>query len=383
MYEAESTKPYTGQVFELHANGQKAFEGIYKDGFRHGDWTYYTDVGNGKYNVAYTAGTYTVVVFMDNLGTDYTGSPVTDNGLSLSPYIPGLRTSYEPEQDGTYLFNDEDKYNFSKFPESFGTYKNGKKDGLHTGWYENGQKEYEWNYKDGEQDGLHTYWYENGQKSWERTYKDDEYHGLLTTWYDNGQKKKEGTYKKSRRFGTWTEWYANGQKKSEGTFKDGKKDGLHTGWYENGEKKWEHTYKDGEHFLSNSWDKNGKIMVKDGNGLLTYWSENGQKSQERTYKDGKDIGRTTWYYYDNGQKSSEYTYKDGKKEGIETQWYENGQKSSEYTYKDGKKDGLHTGWYENGQKEEEGTYKDGTSISKKCWDEDGNECECFIFSGCK
>ena len=33
-------------------------------------------------------------------------------------------------------------------------------------------------------------------------------------------------------------------------------------------------------------------------------------------------------------------------------------------------------WYENGQKTSEGTFKDGKLIASKCWDEDGDECEC-------
>ena len=36
-------------------------------------------------------------------------------------------------------------------------------------------------------------------------------------------------------------------------------------------------------------------------------------------------------------------------------------------------------WYENGQKKEEVAeyYESGEYISKKCWDEDGNEIECW------
>jgi sulfatase modifying factor 1 len=147
MYEANATKPYTGQVFELYANGQKAFEGSYKDGFRHGDWTYYTDVGDGKYSVTYTAGTYNVAVFTDNLGTDYTGSPITG----------------EPKQDGQF-FVLRNEYYFSKYPESFGTYKDGKRDGLWTTWYDNGQKKDEGTYKDGKSIGKWTYWYEDGRE---------------------------------------------------------------------------------------------------------------------------------------------------------------------------------------------------------------------------
>ena len=123
MYEANATKPFSGKVFELYDNGQKAFEGTYKNGFMQGDWTYYTETSNGKYNVTYTAGTYNLVVFTDNLGTNYTGYPVTE----------------DPEQDGIYLFQKDghNKYDFSKIPIGCFTVKDGELDGLVTSWYEN------------------------------------------------------------------------------------------------------------------------------------------------------------------------------------------------------------------------------------------------------
>jgi antitoxin component YwqK of YwqJK toxin-antitoxin module len=43
-----------------------------------------------------------------------------------------------------------------------------------TGWYENGQKEFEGTYKNGELDGFVTGWWSNGQKWYERTFKDGE-----------------------------------------------------------------------------------------------------------------------------------------------------------------------------------------------------------------
>ena len=175
----------------------------------------------------------------------------------------------------------------------------------------------------GKRDGLYTQWYENGQKKWEGTYKDGK---IVEEWtfhydyYENGQKKEEGTYKKNgKKDGKWTSWHENGKKTIEGTYKDGKKDGLETRWYENGQKELEGTYKDGEF-----------------DGLWTGWHENGQNS-----------------------------------------WYS--------TYKDGEFDGLTTGWYENGQKKYEITWKNDEIISGKCWDEDGNECECGErwWEGCK
>ena len=56
-------------------------------------------------------------------------------------------------------------------------YIDGKRDGEHKQWYENGQLKYEYNYKDGKEDGLFTRWYENGQKSSEYGYKNDNFVG--------------------------------------------------------------------------------------------------------------------------------------------------------------------------------------------------------------
>ena len=70
-------------------------------------------------------------------------------------------------------------------------YKDGKLDGLGTGWYDNGNKKYEGTYKDGKPDGLWTYWYENGQKKSEVTYKNGKKNGKWTTWYKDGTKIRE------------------------------------------------------------------------------------------------------------------------------------------------------------------------------------------------
>ena len=61
------------------------------------------------------------------------------------------------------------------------------KDGLHTEWWDNGQKKLEVTYKDGKPDGLGTVWYENGQKKLEGTYKDGE---LISQecWDEDGNK---------------------------------------------------------------------------------------------------------------------------------------------------------------------------------------------------
>jgi len=61
---------------------------------------------------------------------------------------------------------------YSVFHSIFSYNITGKKEGLYTSWYENGQKEYEANYKDGELEGLHTYWDKDGNITKTETYKD-------------------------------------------------------------------------------------------------------------------------------------------------------------------------------------------------------------------
>ena len=101
---------------------------------------------------------------------------------------------YLPQSDKPYSGDVSKSDNFGKTLLK-GTYKNGKKDGLWTWWYENGQKRRERTFKDGQENGLHRWWYENGQKSKEGTYKDGKQVELVTSWYENGQKGKEGTFK--------------------------------------------------------------------------------------------------------------------------------------------------------------------------------------------
>jgi antitoxin component YwqK of YwqJK toxin-antitoxin module len=147
-----------GKHAEWNNDGKKKVDGNYKSGVMNGKWTYYTKVGNCKYEINYKAGIYTVAVFTDNLGIKYTGQPITD------------RT----EQDGIYLRQEENEYDFSKFPEFFGTLNDGKKDGLWTYWYENGEKIFEGTYINGKENGLWHWWYNNGKKRLQGSFSNGE-----------------------------------------------------------------------------------------------------------------------------------------------------------------------------------------------------------------
>ncbi len=132
-----------------------------------------------------------------------------------------------------------------------------------------------------------------------------------------------------------------------------------------------------------------KHLITQKNSFLVYWKKdttlftgvaieyykNGILSSSKTYKNGKkDELWREWYR--NGQLKWAGTYKDEKEDGLWRGWYENGNKRGEWNWKNGEWDGLQRHWHENGQLWFEINSKNGEEISKKCWDENGNEKEC-------
>jgi hypothetical protein len=105
----------------------------------------------------------------------------------------------------------------------------------------------------------------NGQKELEGTFKNDKREGLLTTWYENGQKQAAGEYKDGELNGSLRAWYQNGRKRFEGGYRNGKEEGLLATWYENGQKGVVARYNDGrQEGLSTTWSEDGKKAVGAG-----------------------------------------------------------------------------------------------------------------------
>ena len=88
--------------------------------------------------------------------------------------------------------------------------------------------------------------------------------------------------------------------------------------------------------------------------------------------------------YKNGNIESEWTLKNGRLDGLYKLWYKSGKKWLQNTYKDGKLDGLSIYWDRKELLDTKRTYKNGELILQRCFDVDGNECECSdLGRGCK
>ena len=99
-------------------------------------------------------------------------------------------------------------------------YKEGKKQGVETWWYDNGQKKFEGTYMGGKPNGRFTRFYRNGKKSYERIFKDQKLVAAIA-WKPNGGKCPDTKYVKGN--GKLCQYHENGKKESEITFRDGKK----------------------------------------------------------------------------------------------------------------------------------------------------------------
>ena len=98
----------------------------------------------------------------------------------------GEELLYAPDQQAPYSGWVKGVYDIGRISGLY-QYKDGKRDGLWTGWYSNGQKEYEATYKDDKRDGLSIHWYRTGQRREERTHKDDKLMSAKS-WKLNGEK---------------------------------------------------------------------------------------------------------------------------------------------------------------------------------------------------
>lgn len=214
-YQVNSETPYSGKSFSLHDNGQKYYERTYKDGKQDGLYTEWAENGWKRFEVTYKDGE----IISDKVVWNEDGS------LNIPVDFKTLI-----EKDGLlYEVNSKTPYNGQIFfihEEGLkGYFKDGKPDGLMTYLDKNDGKIYKGNYinvddknvdwsslngsyfayyknnlryvsfKNGEQDGIHRGWYKNGQKEAEGTFKDGRPDGLIRRWYENGQKEEEGTYK--------------------------------------------------------------------------------------------------------------------------------------------------------------------------------------------
>jgi len=80
-----------------------------------------------------------------------------------------------------------------------------------TTYYPNKQAQMEGTYKDNKREGRWTYWYENGKLWSDGIFVKGKSDGKRTTYFENGKVRYEGFYKEDMRVGKWRFFDENGR----------------------------------------------------------------------------------------------------------------------------------------------------------------------------
>jgi antitoxin component YwqK of YwqJK toxin-antitoxin module len=167
-------------------------------------------------------------------------------------------------------------------------------------------------------DGLHTEWFDSGQKKIEGIFKDGKPHGLHNWWYENGKVKKTETWENGI-MGQYERYYENGQLEIEGYFKKGVQ------------------------YIQNKYNRNNEIEVKNGYGVLKYEHHNLRPSLEKKgltskiefpIKNGTKNGIST-KWYGNGEVKETTTWENGIENGPSVGYHKSGKIKLKGNYKNG------------------------------------------------
>ncbi|MCP5022523.1 MAG: toxin-antitoxin system YwqK family antitoxin [bacterium] len=187
-------------------------------------------------------------------------------------------------------------------------------------------------YREGKREGLFTFWFANGQMRLQASFKDDLEEGEFRSYFENGDLAATGAYDKGRRSGHHAIYGTAGQLLEEGDWDIGQRVGLHRIWDDFGILREEGVYRAG-HLA----------------GLRTIWDEGGNTLMTGTYYAGKPNGQFT-LYYPTGKKKSLGVYKDGAREGVHVGWSYAGDKIYEVMFENGEPNGVMTTLYAGGEK---------------------------------
>jgi len=142
-------------------------------------------------------------------------------------------------------------------------YVNGKKEGMQSEWYDNGQLRVERNYVNGKCEGALTAWYDNGQLWLEENLTNNKLEGMQRVWSYNGQNLLEETYFVNGRYeGIQRRWHENGRLASETYYFNGKRESIHRDWHENGQLEFEMYYVNDKMVSQKEWDKKGLLVYE-------------------------------------------------------------------------------------------------------------------------
>ena len=131
---------------------------------------------------------------------------------------------YYKNETFTGILEEVDSINKTR---NFTSYNKGQKHGIAAKFYFDDATAEERLYSEGKKVGIHKGWYPNGQLKFEFYFNPKgEYHGSVTSWYKNGQKVKAFNYVNGKEEGSQKMWQPDGTLRANFVTKNGERYGL-------------------------------------------------------------------------------------------------------------------------------------------------------------
>ena len=92
--------------------------------------------------------------------------------------------------------------------------------------YPNGQLSYHRTYRDGRENGVHTGWWPDGRVHFIYTYRDGLIEGVAREWFPSGKLYREFHYAAGQEEGSERMWYTDGKLRANYVVRDGRRFGL-------------------------------------------------------------------------------------------------------------------------------------------------------------
>ncbi len=170
-------KSRTGLFTYYYENGQKSYEGEYKNGEEEGKWTYWFKNGNVKSEGNYEGG----------------------------------------ETQGEWKY-----YHKNAAKKTIINYVDGSKDGNVIHYYDNGEIEEEYNYLKGKKNGAFKEYFKGNILKESGTFEKDSLVGEYNYFWKNKNQSSKGNYKDNKKDGVWTWFHSNGKTSCIAEYKKGK-----------------------------------------------------------------------------------------------------------------------------------------------------------------
>ncbi|MDR0874095.1 MAG: hypothetical protein LBN27_11620 [Prevotellaceae bacterium] len=169
-----------GQWVKYYDNGNKLYEGVFKDDRPIGEFFRYYD--NGKIKSRQNFGDKTETELYNTSGKLF----------AKGAYIG-------TKKDGEWLY-----YSSKGEPFFKEIYTNGVRNGVSTLYDEDGNVFETITWQDGKMNGKHVRYFPNGQMQLEIEYKNNLRDGASVSYFDNGKKESEGVFENDKKNGVWT-----------------------------------------------------------------------------------------------------------------------------------------------------------------------------------